>query len=251
MLSLKSYGLTAKGSRNSFNQDFVYVDAASGLFIVADGMGGYSEGSWASELAIETFVTSFAANGATSQPVVSRLREAFAVANLAVWNAGHVRPGGRGMGTTFSALVVSDTEAHLIHVGDTRIYRLRGATLQQLTTDHTIVAEWLWSGSETPPDRAHLPFSHMLSRSLGTQDFVAPQLEPVDAAPGDLFLLASDGFTQALPDESLAALLLGEAAGGVSSPDVSSLCQRMFAAAAATLPQDDMTLALVEVAEFV
>lgn len=169
------------------------------LFVVADGMGGHAHGREASTLALEVVRTGFRDREGS---VERRLRNAVTDANQRVWTRAHANGRTETMGTTCTVLAFSAGQGYLAHVGDSRLYRLEGRDLEQLSTDHTLVEELQRSGSLTKEQAKTHPKRNVLLRALG----IAPTIE-VDVARtgpmqrGDRYLLCSDGLGPIDEDE--------------------------------------------------
>jgi len=195
------------------NEDALLADGETGLFAVADGMGGHAAGEVASRVAIEA-LRSAAQNapGETGPSASTNARKWLAssveAANRAVYEAARADPRLGGMGTTLTALYIHPPIACYAHVGDSRMYRLRGGRLQQITRDHTWVQEQVDAGLLSPAQAAVHPQRSVLTRAVGTSDAVAVESADLGAEPGDLFLLASDGLTGMLTDDQIAAVLM-------------------------------------------
>jgi protein phosphatase len=111
------------------------------------------------------------------------------------------------MGTTVVAVWVDSDAAYVAHVGDSRVYRLRGTTLEQVTADHSLINDYLSRGIMTPDEAASHPMKHVLIRALGTAPSVSVDIQRIVLQPDDLFLLCSDGLSNVVPLKELAALL--------------------------------------------
>jgi PPM family protein phosphatase len=168
------------------------------LAAVADGMGGHIGGEVASRLAIEAAV---AAGGDAVARVLA--------ANAAVVATARDRPRLTGMGTTLTLAVFAGDMVEIGHIGDSRAYRYREGKLEQLTRDHSLVAEMVASGELRPEEAATHPFRSVITRALGLESAVAVDLVQRDLLPGDRFLLCSDGLTTMLAGPQIAALLAG------------------------------------------
>ncbi len=175
------------------------------VFVVCDGMGGHSAGQIASELTAKTFIDVYLNHHAQSPEEAAEA--AVIAANRYVLDVGRAIPSRRGMGTTLSALILIQGQAMCVQVGDSRIYRLRAGLLTQLTKDHTWVEEQLALGTLTPEMAAGHPYSHVLSRAIGAEEGVRPDIDLTDLEVGDTFLLCSDGLINHVDDEQLATLL--------------------------------------------
>ena len=190
------------------NEDAVKVVSELGLFVVADGLGGHHAGERASEMAVETLEEIVGA--AQDDRVVADaelLRRAFVEANKRILADAANNPGRAGMATTLTALLLMGSDYLIGHVGDSRAWRVRGSHGEQLTQDHSYVAEQLRRGTITAEQAEKHPYRHVLTRCLGNE----PDLE-VDVYNGtvqteDVFVLASDGLINALDANGIAAIV--------------------------------------------
>lgn len=192
---------TDVGLVRSENQDFgIYTtpeeERASvpggRLMIVADGMGGHRGGATASRLAGETVKAQYL--GAETDDIAQVLRDALTRANARIFSEAQSNPDLRGMGTTTSALVVRGEVGWFAHVGDSRIYLIRGGEISQLTDDHSLVASMVREGLLTTTEAEHHPRRNVLQRSMGVSEEVEIDIKgPFDVQEGDTFILCSDG----------------------------------------------------------
>jgi len=213
-MHLDAFALTTTGRRDS-NQDAVCARPDLGLFVVADGMGGYLGGEVASRLAvdaIEELVGRTAADADVTWPFAIDPRldpienEVAVATRLANQRIAERRIGPLAqMGSTVAVLRVDGARAVIGHVGDSRIYRLRAGRLDQLTADHSLWAQLLAAGAELP-DREAFAYRHVVTRALGTST-AEPEVASHRLAPGDVFLLCSDGLCDVLAPARIAALL--------------------------------------------
>ncbi|MBW3670307.1 MAG: Stp1/IreP family PP2C-type Ser/Thr phosphatase [Acidobacteria bacterium] len=187
------------GRVRSENQDFAIVAEGSGtgadkgdLMVVADGMGGHKGGATASRLAATTIRDLyFAAEG---HDVSAILRDAIIQANSVIHQQAAENEDLEGMGTTASTLVIREGRAWVGHVGDSRIYRIRNHEIEQITDDHSLVATMVREGLLSPEEAETHPRRNVLQRSMGVSSEVEADVEgPFDLAPGDRFILCSDG----------------------------------------------------------
>jgi protein phosphatase len=207
--------LSDTGRRRSRNEDSFLARPEKRLYAVADGMGGHAAGDVASRMAIELLDRHFdraPACGTQPAEIAESLREAAEEANRAILARGIAEPEKLGMGTTLTALSPLCPESGLVivHIGDSRAYRMRDDELVQLTVDHTWVQRQIEEGKLTAKQARRHPLSSVLTRVLGT-----PELEGVDVVetrvePGDLYLLCSDGLTSMVDDADLRAILHGD-----------------------------------------
>jgi len=195
------------------NEDSILVRTPAGgreksrnlLAVVADGMGGHQAGDRASQLAVATIGQTFAA---ADLPPDQALVAAFEAANGLILNEASHDAALAGMGTTATALAISDGRAWLAHVGDSRLYRLRDERLEQLSEDHTLVAAMLRDGLITPEQAGDHPNRHVLIRAMGTHAKLDVMLAAVSLALGDVFLLCSDGLHDLVGSEDIRTCLL-------------------------------------------
>ena len=196
-------GLTDVGRQREANEDNLVV--AAPVFAVADGMGGARAGEVASQIAAETFGELRGKDGTPEQ----RLTWIAKLANRRIYDLAQRDEAHRGMGTTLTAAMVDDDAVSIGHVGDSRAYRLRDGQLQQLTHDHSLVAELERSGQLSPEAAEHHPQRSIITRALGPEPDVEVDTHTPAARPGDTYVLCSDGLTGMISDDDLAALVRG------------------------------------------
>jgi len=214
------------------------ADAAGLVFVVADGLGAYGGGDVASKMAVETLLRHASKHsGEVRAPKL--LRAAFEGANLGIFHAALDGEGASKMQTTMSALVLSPGEAHLGHVGDGRVYRLRGDEVDLLTTDHTQVMEMLRMRMITPEQAAEHPARHALTRSLGAELITRADVRQEPLAAGDSFLLCTDGLWGKVD--------LPEIRTALQSDDLEAACERLVEMAVERGGEDNATVVTVRV----
>lgn len=202
--------------RHRPNQDSVghYVDGSLNnknigqkgeLYVLADGMGGAAGGETASNLAVQLTLNGYYRDDDANIP--RSLNRVIQQANRRINQLGNDDPTLYGMGTTIVASVLHDKYLYLAHVGDSRAYLLRNGKLQQLSKDHTLVQEQLRAGLLTKKQAAKHPRRHILSRNLGAQAKVDPDLAQHELQPGDTLLLCSDGLSGEVSDKEIATVL--------------------------------------------
>jgi len=196
-------------------------EEAGYVLVVADGMGGMAAGEVASSLAITSGIKqslrspkwSFRFDDAEARELVQRVTRYFEGMHAAVMARANSDAALAGMGTTLTVAYSAGLDLFTFHVGDSRAYLFRGGRLQQLTRDHTVAQMLADSGSVTPDEAAHLDVRHVLTNALGAgRPAISPQVRRVRLADGDMVLLCSDGLTEMVADERIAALLTRHAA---------------------------------------
>ena len=210
------------------------------LFAVADGMGGARAGEIAARLAAAALEE--ASTEALGEEAVTSLIEE---ANSRIWQRSLADPATAGMGTTVTAALVDALEGTVTigHVGDSRAYLLRGASLQQLSTDHSLVAELVQSGVLTPEEAERHPQRSAITRALGTDPAVEVEVQTIPGEVGDLFLLGSDGLSVMLGDDEIAAAIEG------AERDPQAAGEALVAAANAHGGEDNITVVLFELVD--
>lgn len=197
------------------NEDCLAIDPPRGVAVVADGMGGHPGGDVASRIAATTAAEYLAAAvelGRGKAGFVERLTpamsDAVSVAHTRIRAHGDDEPELRGMGTTLTALVIAEDGAWVIgHVGDSRAYRLRDGRLSQLTRDDTWIQQRVDQGDVLPENARTSPYAHLLTQCLGLEESPDPQVISGIAAPGDVYLLCSDGLVGMLDDHEIVPIL--------------------------------------------
>jgi serine/threonine protein phosphatase PrpC len=217
------------------NQDAMYADW--GLFVVADGMGGHQGGEVAANLAVRAVAKA-------ERGSVSDLRNAVVEANRLVHETAVAQPELHGMGTTLTALAVDQHgEGHqfvVLNVGDSRVYRYRDNQLEQLTEDHSYVAELVRRGEIDDEAASVHPYRNMLTRAIGVHPDVEIDEWLIEPAVGDRFVLCSDGLTNELDDSAIAEQL-------ANTEDPGVIAKALVAAANEHGGRDNSTVLIVDV----
>tara|TARA_Y100001970_G_scaffold293630_1_gene441805 strand:+ start:1256 stop:2461 length:1206 start_codon:yes stop_codon:yes gene_type:complete len=228
-------GATDQGRVRANNQDAMYADW--GLFIVADGMGGHQGGEVAANLAVRAVAKA-------ERGSVSDLRNAVVEANRLVHETAIAQPELHGMGTTLTALAVDQHgEGHqfvVLNVGDSRVYRYRDNQLEQLTEDHSYVAELVRRGDIDDEAASVHPYRNMLTRAIGVHPDVEIDEWVFEPAVGDRFILCSDGLTNELDDSAIAEQL-------ANADDPGAIAQALVATANEHGGRDNSTVLVVDV----
>jgi len=200
---------TDVGLIRSGNEDNYLMVPERGIFVVADGMGGHAAGEIASEMAVKLIARDLGSfKGLDVEQAKERMVRCIKGANAAIFERTLSEHDKRGMGTTTTALVLFDVNRYLIgQVGDSRAYLLRDGSFHQVTKDHSYVQEQVDAGYLTPEQARTHPYANVITRCVGASGEVEPDLFTGTVRPGDVFLLASDGLTGMVEDESVAAVL--------------------------------------------
>ena len=214
-MRIEAFAHTDPGPVRENNEDNFLIDQETGLFIVADGMGGHAAGEIASQIAVQT-VRSVILEAhdpdetRLNRPIIDeeesireRLRYAMNQACVRIRQEAFDNPVYKGMGTTLTILLIEDGIAHFSHVGDSRLYLFRKGSLRRLTRDHTVVQNEIDAGRLTPELAREAPHRNILTQSIGYQGTVDPVTSTRPVNSGDVFLLCSDGLTDPLDDKSL------------------------------------------------
>jgi PPM family protein phosphatase len=198
---IEQAGRTDVGRQRSANEDSLVMSPP--LFAVADGMGGARAGEVASAVAVE------AVEGAkeSSEPTEAQLASIVREANRRIYDLAVADESRRGMGTTLTLAKLHGDEVSFAHVGDSRAYRLRGGELEQLTRDHSLVAELERSGQITPEAAEHHPQRSIITRALGPEPDVEVDTYTLTGREGDLFLICSDGLTSMISNDEVGSIL--------------------------------------------
>jgi serine/threonine protein phosphatase PrpC len=201
-------GRTDVGIIRSGNEDSYLMVPDRGIFVVADGMGGHAAGEVASEMAVRYIANDLGSlRGLGDEEVAERMRNAIRSANGAIFQRTLTEHDKRGMGTTVTSLVLYNSRFLIGQVGDSRAYLLRDGKLTQVTKDHSYVQEQVDAGYLTPEQARTHPYSNVITRCVGANSEVQPDIYVGSVREHDFFLLASDGLTGMLEDPELQDIL--------------------------------------------
>jgi serine/threonine protein phosphatase PrpC len=221
-VQIDSGGVTDLGRVRLNNEDSFRIVEPLNLFILSDGMGGEAHGEIASSLAVDTIervcssskvdleVTLAGASGENWTEQTRLLENAVLQANLGIYQSSQEHPEQRGMGATLTAGWINGSKLSLAHVGDSRAYLLRTGNLQQLTNDHSLVAEQVRRGIITPQQAEESEMQSVLLRALGAHPEVDVDIDEFDLFPRDVLLLCSDGLTRMVTEPEIAGTLQAE-----------------------------------------
>jgi PPM family protein phosphatase len=236
-MRLSTFAGTDLGRTRSGNEDSYFCGRT--VFAVADGLGGHQGGEVASAAAVEPLAALDGRDFATPAEAAEALAGAIAEANSAILERAAADPSLWGMGTTVTAAAVAGDLLQLAHVGDSRAYLLRDGTLDQRTTDHTVVGELVRRGRLTPAQAASHPERSILTRAVGLDPRIPVDTpDPIDLHPGDQVLLCSDGLTEAVRDPQITEILS-------TQPDGNAACTALIDAANNAGGPDNITVVLL------
>jgi serine/threonine protein phosphatase PrpC len=238
------------------NEDSFYIELPSraedspdspdgyALFVVADGMGGQVAGKEASETAVDTVKTRFAAiakEGMSVEDIKKFITTSFLEANRAVFERGKAKD--VEMGTTLTAALIDGQQAYLGHVGDSRAYHLRSREIRQVTADHTLAEDMVKRGKATQEEVSTAPMRSMLTRSIGTKEEVVvdPPLG-IELEEGDVLVLCTDGLTNLVPEREILSTVH-------NTPDVQKACAKLVDMARQRGGHDNITVVAAEFGE--
>jgi PPM family protein phosphatase len=228
---------TDRGRKRPSNEDAFGFSVEHGVFVVCDGMGGAAAGEIASSLAVDEVMKRLTSRDLTLD-LQQAAEQAIFAANEVIFSRSQRNVSLSGMGTTLVGLLADDRRVWVINVGDSRCYRMRNLHLHQITLDHSLVDEQVRMGRMTQAEAQRSTLRNVITRALGTQGRVTPDIFALEAEPGDLFLLCSDGLTRELPDARIESVL------GNDLP-LDELCARLVNDAKRAGGSDNITCVLV------
>lgn len=212
--SLEMATATHTGMVRSHNEDSVNVEADIGLAVLADGMGGYNAGEVASGIATALIATETREALTRLSPhdvdqqsgemvAFALLNDVVTKANTSIYQSANSQPQYAGMGTTLVVGLFCDNKVIVAHIGDSRCYRLRDNKLEQITRDHSLLQEQIDSGLLTKEAARRSQNKNLVTRALGIEASVIPEIHVHEAMPGDLYLMCSDGLNDMVEDEDI------------------------------------------------
>lgn len=211
---MKVFAKSDIGRAREMNQDAYYASQPSdtvGLYIVADGMGGYNGGEIASSLAVTSaknyIENNFAEIEHTKEKLQELVKNAIEYANMIVYEKSKEIQQLEGMGTTIEVALVHNNRVYIGHVGDSRIYRIRKNFIRKLTTDHSYVEKLIKDGTITRDQAEHHPKKNMLTNALGCTSYVEPDILVKGFQKDDILVLTTDGLTNMVSDEKIYSIV--------------------------------------------
>jgi protein phosphatase len=248
-LRIEVAGETNVGMKRTHNEDNFSILEESGLYIVADGMGGHASGEVAAKMAVDSLKEFFAATANDPERTwpykmdrskgyeENRLITGIKLANLRIYESAQRDPRQRGMGTTIVTMFAVEDGVYIAHVGDSRIYRLREGKIEQLTEDHSLLNDYIKMKRLTPEEIANFPHKNVIVRALGMKDTVKVDTRFEQPRAGDVYLLCSDGLSGPVTDDELLQI-------STQSEDLKGSATKMIERANANGGPDNITVIL-------
>ncbi len=253
MFHITSYGVTDVGLERNNNEDAYHIAADAGLYVVCDGMGGHASGEIASSITVESmgeFVAKtihesnfrWPFNSPTATTLETRILDcAVRLANREVFNSAQQDTKNRGMGTTIVAMLAGETQLGAVHVGDSRIYRLRDGKISPVTEDHSLLNHYLRTRPMTKEEIKNFKGKNVIVRAVGLREAVQPEVHVIDYRVGDRYLLCTDGLTDLVEDEDIEAEMIS-ADNGMEGA-VTRLIERALKAGG----KDNVTIVMLQI----
>jgi protein phosphatase len=195
-LEIVMTGCTDTGRVREHNEDAIAWDAPAGLAVLADGMGGHNAGDIASRMAVDDLMTRIAQHCPVDREIdecVRAVRDAVHATNAHIFTTAQRDPGCAQMGTTLALTLFRGRHLLTAHVGDSRVYRLRDGVLSCLTQDHSLVRQLIAEGTMSEDEARRSPYTSVITRALGSHAAVDAEFHEFSVAPGDVYILCSDG----------------------------------------------------------
>lgn len=214
---MRAFAKTDIGKARDMNQDYYYISKPEdkiSIFILADGMGGYNGGEIASKLATMATLGYIQSNFENipkeREEILKLIKSAMEYANMVVYEKSKEQKELEGMGTTLEVCLIYNNKLYIGHIGDSRIYRLRGEFFRKLTYDHSYVQKLVKDGTITQEEANHHPKKNMLMKALGCTAFVEPDITVKGFVKDDIVLICSDGLTNMVEEPEIYNILKNE-----------------------------------------
>lgn len=251
-MRIRYAGNTHVGMKRDHNEDSLYLLPEENVYIVADGMGGHASGEVASQMAVET-VAQFFKDTAEDEDMTwpfkmqkdrsyieNRVATAVKLANYKIFETAQADAKKKGMGTTCVTTYFTDKHIYIGHVGDSRVYRLRGQDYSQITEDHSLLNDYIKMKDLTPEEIENFPHKNVIVRALGMKETVQVDVLAEETLHKDIFLLCSDGLNGMVSDAEMRDILLS------CNDDLEQACNRLIQQANQAGGTDNITCVLVQ-----
>jgi serine/threonine protein phosphatase PrpC len=248
-LRIEVAGETNVGMKRTHNEDNFSILEESGLYIVADGMGGHASGEVASKMAVDAMKEFFAATANDPERTwpykmdrskgyeENRLITGIKLANLRIYESAQRDPRQRGMGTTIVTMFAVEDGVYVAHVGDSRVYRVREKQIEQMTEDHSLLNDYIKMKRLTAEEIANFPHKNVIVRALGMKDTVKVDTRFEQPRANDVYLLCSDGLSGPVTDEDMLQIT-------TTTADLKSAATKLIERANANGGPDNITVVL-------
>jgi len=245
-------GDTNVGMKRAHNEDSFYLPESERLAIVADGMGGHASGEVASRMAVDTIAGFFKATQDEQQMTwpfkidrghrydVNRMVTAIKLANLKIHEQAQKDPRCHGMGTTVVSTLFLDDAIVVGHVGDSRLYRRRDGSFEQITEDHSLLNDYIKMKHLSPEEIAAFPHKNVIVRALGMKDSVQVDVHIDNPRLGDIYVLCSDGLSGMVKDQDISDVMVAER-------DLDVCCDRLISMANKNGGLDNITVVAIRI----
>jgi len=243
IIMLQSACGTDKGMKRAVNEDAMLCMEALGFFMVADGVGGHNSGEIASRLAVELAQEYLEGNPpqmVSDEMIPSYIGSFLQWINTEIYKKSIEVKENSGMATTAVMLMVRGDKALIVNIGDSRAYILRNRVLEKITEDHTYVNELLMQGQISKAEAENHPERNMITRALGSEDYIRPDIYEISAKKGDRILLCTDGLYNEVDEGDMAAIMSCE-------PRVDGLVGKLIKLACEKGGRDNITVSCVEI----
>ncbi len=251
-MRIRYAGNTHVGMKRDHNEDSLYLLPEENVYIVADGMGGHASGEVASQMAVET-VAQFFRDTSEDEDITwpfkmdkdlkyqeNRMGASVKLANLRIFETAQANAKQKGMGTTCVATLFMEDQVLVGHVGDSRVYRLRGEEYTQITEDHSLLNDYIKMKDLTPEEIENFPHKNVIVRALGMKETVQVDVIPDQPEHNDIYLLCSDGLCGMVTDDEMQEILLS------CEDDLEQACNRLIQQANQAGGTDNITVVLVQ-----
>lgn len=235
---MKSVGISDQGLIRQRNEDSFFIRESQGLFVVCDGMGGHKSGHIASRLAVD--IVARETYNIDNNQLVEVIDEIIKKANRKIWKAGQENPECREMGTTITVAIINDNKLYVRHIGDSRLYIIRGNSIRQVTEDHTLAEQMIKDGLLSAQELAYTSYNHILTRALGIEEEVQIDHYIEYLMVGDIILLCTDGLSDMLEDEEILEIV-----SSLSYENMEQTAQKLIDKALERGGHDNITIILI------